>query len=94
MHNSQENINYSHYTMLKCKTLVKADKANPVIEVLTPHKGVVFVEIKEVDKGIFRKATEIDRMTNGVISELRNLESEAKDFLLARWNYPFPPENA
>lgn len=56
-----ENINYNIYTRLPCQTLMKADKANPVIEVITPHKGVVFLEIKQVDKGMFRRATEVDK---------------------------------
>ena len=83
--NTQENINYNLYTRLPTKTMMKADKANPVIEVITPHKGVVFVEVKEVDKGMFRKATEIDRKTDYVINELRNLEHEAKEYLLTKW---------
>lgn len=80
-----ENINYNIYTRLPCQTLMKADKANPVIEVVTPHKGVVFVEIKEVDKGMFRRATEVDKKTDSVIQELWKLEDEAKDFLLSKW---------
>ena len=86
--NSQENINYRKYTRLPCQTLMKADKANPVIEVITPHKGVVFIEIKEVDKGMFRKAIEIDRKTDEVIAELWKLEDEAKNYLLSEWLYP------
>jgi len=80
-----ENINYGAYTRLPTKVLNKADQANPVIEVLTPHKGVVFVEIKTVDKGFFRKATEIDRKTDSVTQELVTLEEEAKIFLLKNW---------
>lgn len=80
-----ENLNYSSYTNLPVRTCLKADKAFPVIEVTTPHKGVVFVEVKEVDKGLFRHATEIYRETKYVVNELRNLETEAKEFLLREW---------
>jgi hypothetical protein len=83
--NTRENINYNQYTRLPCRTLMKADEANPVVEVITPHKGVVFVEIKEVDKGMFRKATEIDKKTDFVMAELWKLEDEAKDYLLSKW---------
>lgn len=82
---TQSTINYSLYTKLPTKVLNKVDRANPVIEVLTPDKGVVFVEVKKVDKGFFRKATEIDKATNEVIGELRKLEYEAKEFLLSKW---------
>lgn len=67
---------------------MKADKANPVIEVITPHKGVVFVEVKEVNKGLFRRATEVDRNTEKVLQELRELEYEAKEYLLSEWLNP------
>lgn len=80
-----KNINYKFYTKLPTEIFNKADKANPVIEVLTPHKGVVFVEIKKVDSGLFRKATEVDRKTVDVISELLELERQAKDYLLDKW---------
>ena len=80
-----QNINYKQYTKLPCRILVKADRSNPVIEVSTPHKGVVFVELKEVDKGIFRPATEVDKKTYDVIAELQKLEDESKNFLLKRW---------
>lgn len=80
-----ENLNYASYTRLPTKTFLKADKANPVIEVLTPHKGVVFVEIKTVDKGMFRPATEIDKPTQVVLKELYDLEREAKNYLLTQW---------
>ena len=86
--NITENINYNLYTRLPCRTLMKADKANPVVEVITPHKGVVFIEIKEVEKGIFRKATEVDKKTNSVINELFVLEIEAKNYLLDKWLNP------
>lgn len=80
-----KNINYNLYTLLPATTVMKADNANPVIEVLTPHRGVVFIEIKTVDRGMFRPATEIDRNTNDVIAQLRNLEHEAKNYLLSEW---------
>lgn len=83
-----ENINYNSYTRLPSKVLMKADKTNPVIEVITPHKGVVFVEIKEIDKGMFRRATEVDKKTNEVIKELWKLEDDAKDYLLNKWLTP------
>lgn len=64
---------------------MKADRANAVIEVVTPHKGVVFIEITEVDKGVFRKATEVGKQTNRVIEEIWQLENEAKNYLLNQW---------
>lgn len=85
MNSTTENINYNYYTKLPTRLLVKADNANPVIEVITPHKGGVFVEIKRVDKGLFRRAAEIDKKTDDVISELRQLERESKDYLLNEW---------
>ena len=83
--NTQENINYGKYTQLPTKVMNKADRLNPVVEVQTPHKGVVFVEIKKVDKGVFRTATEIDKQTNEVVDELIKLEIEARSFLLQQW---------
>ena len=80
-----ENINYSYYTRLPVKTLMKADKANPVLEVLTPQRGSVFLEIKSIDKGLFRRATEVDRNTNEVVNELIQLEVEARTYLLDKW---------
>jgi len=80
-----EIINYNLYTRLPCKLLQKAGNANPIIEVITPDKGVVFGEIKEIDKGMFRRATEVDRRTNTVIQELRRLEDDATQYLLTKW---------
>lgn len=82
---SQQIINYTLYTRLRVNLLQKADQGPAVIEVITPHKGVVFVEITEVDKGMFRKTTEVSRQTNSVIRDLWRLEAEAKDYLLQEW---------
>lgn len=81
----QQLINYSEYTKLPCRTLVKADRANPLVEVKTPHKGMVFVEIKKVDSGMFRQATEIDKKIDEILDEIWKLENEAKDYLLHQW---------
>jgi len=84
-HYFSENINYNNYTRLPCKTFVKADRANPVIEVRTPHKGIVFIEIKKVESGMFKPSCEVDRSTNSVIDQLHALEDEAKNHLLSKW---------
>lgn len=78
-------INYQKYFKLPVKCYQKADRANSTIEVVTPHKGVVFVEIDKIDKGMFKTATNIQQETNNVISEILMLEKEAKDFLLNKW---------
>lgn len=80
-----ETINYNLYTRLPVQVLQKAEQMNSVIKVITPHKGVVFVELKTVDKGLFRQASEVDQSTNYVLQELRTLEREARDYLLNEW---------
>lgn len=82
---SYQNINYGLYTKLPCRTLSKAGEVNFVVEVKTPHKGVVFVEIAEVDKGIFRRATELNRPTIKVMDDIWKLENESMDYLLEKW---------
>lgn len=82
---TQNNIDYGLYTKLPCRTLMKADKANPVVEVITPHKGVVFVEIKDLDKGMFRQPKEFDKKTDEVVREIWKLEDESMDYLMTKW---------
>lgn len=80
-----ETINYNLYTRLPVRVLQKAEQLNNVLEVITPHKGVVFVELKTVDRGIFRQASEVEKNTNYVLEELRTLEREARDYLMEQW---------
>ena len=80
-----QTIRYELYTKLPTFLVNKAEQANPIIEVITPHKGAVIVEIKRVDSGIFRRATEVSKETQDVINELRTLEWEAKNYLLGEW---------
>ena len=80
-----KNVNYGLLTRLPVKVVAKADRLNPVIEVETPHKGTVFVELKVIENGLFRKATELDKKTDYVAEELYKLEREAKEYLLSKW---------
>lgn len=88
MNDTQQTIPYWQYTKLKVNLFQKAEKMNPILEVFTPHKGAVIIELHKVDKGFFRKATELPKETQEVIKELYKLEREAKDYLLDQWLSP------
>ena len=79
-----QTINYQEMTRLPVEVLAKADQMSPIIKVTTPT-GTVIVELKEVEKGIFRKASMVDVDTRIVLNKLRDLESESMDFLLEKW---------
>ena len=80
-----QNFNYQPYTRLPVKAYQKADQLGPILEVITPHKGWVTIELTRIDKGIFRKATELPRETEDVLRQLLELERDAKEYLLTQW---------
>lgn len=81
-------IQYKHYTKLLLRLSNKVDNAGAVLEISTPHKGIVIVELTKIDKGLFRSAKELYKQTDEVISEIRKIEYEAKDYLLDKWLNP------
>lgn len=87
MHNQ---INYNLYTRLPAQILSKTDSPNSVLEVKTPHKGTVFIELKKVDTGMFKKASEVSVDIIEIVRTLGDLECEAKNYLLAQWLHPSP----
>ena len=75
----------SSYTKLPVREIVKAGYSRTSLEVTTPHKGKVFVEIKKQHSPFFGGDTETEKTTEEIIKELLALEVEAMEFLLNKW---------
>lgn len=70
-------------TRLPITEVVLQGKEGRALHVRTPHKGEVVIEYHT--QGIFR---EKNREVGRVLAELRDLEWEAKEYLLSKWLRP------
>lgn len=58
----------------------------PDIRVKTPHKGNTTIRLKETHYPfLFGSVSQTDKDSQEVISEIKRLESEARDYLLNEW---------
>lgn len=79
-------IKLQEYTSLPLKVVDIADRRLPDVIVSTPHRGDVDVALKEEHYPfLFGSVSQTERHAYEVIAELRELERDAKDFLLAKW---------
>lgn len=79
-------VNLQEFTKLPINVVAVADKVLPDVYISTPHKGRVSIRLKEEHYPfLFGSVTQTDRHAPHVISDIRKLDEEAKDFLLTNW---------
>jgi hypothetical protein len=80
------NQSLQEYTLLPLKVVSLASKPFPDVILETPHKGNVSIPLKEEHYPfLFGSATQTDRHVPNIVRDIRNIEEEAKDFLLKNW---------
>lgn len=80
----KEIINFQNYTKLPVSHLFNSNLMGSHLEIETPT-GIKIINLIEIDKGIFKQSSEINVPTQDIISQLANIENEAKDYLLKKW---------
>lgn len=77
-------INYQEYSKLPIKHVVKPDSTKSHLEITTPT-GINYINLTKINFGFLGGANEIDLTIKEVIFQLRDIENEAKDYLLQEW---------
>ena len=80
-------INYQLFTKLPLKQLYATNKTGGIVEVKTPHKGTIEIDLeeREVVGFIFTHDENRPLRSEEIISKLRTLELESKQYLLNEW---------
>lgn len=81
--NTVSKFDLQQITRLPLVEIVNPNASGNILIVRTPHKGSVNIEYKE-ETGFFTRSLK-DKLFGKVIQEIRELEIEAKDYLLERW---------
>lgn len=76
-------VSWQSITRLPVREIVKSDSVGGAIEVITPHKGAVYIDYKETT-GMFTKKL-VDKKYTEIVAQLRELDWEAKEYLLGQW---------
>ncbi len=79
------NIDYTKYTILPIREVHYINRAFPAIEIDTPM-GTRYIKTFATDKGLFRKATQIQKDLEKIITEIKVIEVESKEYLLRTWS--------
>lgn len=77
-------INYQEYSKLPIKHVVKPDSTKSHLEITTPT-GINYISLTKILYGMLGGGNEIDIPFKEVIYQLKNIENEAKDYLLQEW---------
>lgn len=81
-------------TRLPVEEIQLTDRMAVDIRVLTPHKGKVLINTKELHSGMFKSTTEHSVNQRKIIKEIRDLEKESIDYLFNNWLVSTnPPQN-
>lgn len=73
-------INLSEFTRMPAVEIARGDSVGRALHIQTPHKGEVVLDYHE--QGIFREKNKDMEL---LVSKIRNLEWEAKEYLLSKW---------
>jgi hypothetical protein len=73
-------VHLANFTKLPSVEMGLTSSMGRALRAMTPHKGEVVIEYH--GQGLFREKT---NDMGAMLKKLRDLEDEARDFLLARW---------
>lgn len=83
---NQTSVKLQSFTHLPVQEIQRVDGTGISAKVKTPHRGDVIIEYKEIHYPfLFGSVTETDKSSQEIISNLMNLEVEAKSYLLQEW---------
>jgi len=77
---SSQKINFQDFTELPVTSHLRADTTGGVVEVITPHKGKVNLDMRY--DGMLNV---YDKLTTRLINEIKKLENESYEYLLDKW---------
>lgn len=60
-----------------------------ILIVQTPHKGEVRIHTKQTHYPFLASVTQTEKSPDAILSQLRELEAEAKTFLFNKWRADF-----
>ena len=83
MSNIMNQMNLQQVTKLPVIEITKSDGVGGAIQVQTPHKGTVIIDYKE-KAGFFGNKMQDKRMGE-IVKQIRDLEDEAREYLLGKW---------
>ena len=75
-----QKLEYTDFTWLPLKELVKTGSTEVDLVVITPHKGAVVITTKQ--HGFF---VDKDTSSTKILSEIKTLQAEATRFLVNEW---------
>jgi len=81
--NTIPRINLQEITKLPLQEIIKSEGVGKCIVIKTPHKGNKVIDYEE-EVGMFTRKNK-DKLFTKVISQIIDLEEEAKDYLLDKW---------
>jgi len=79
-----QTINYEDYTKLPVKHIIRQDSSSSHLEITIPT-GIKSISLTRVHSGFLGGANEVNLTPKEIISELKDIENEAVDYLLQEW---------
>jgi len=77
--------NFQNYTKLPLREVTKLDEATGIaLHVVMPNR-VTIINYKQISKSFLGASRTIDTLPGDIIGRLRELEEEAKEYLLDKW---------
>ena len=80
-----QTLNLQSFTKLQLEAITVADRAFPEVRIITPHKGVVTIELEEKHYSFFGAVIVTNIGSSEIIKDILSIEEEAKEFLINEW---------